>query len=440
MWWCALALAADLEWNSPAQPAPVHSEAPVFSGPLVDTGWWPSASDPLAVRFHITPSGSVFTDIDADSELAWPDPLFHRLMAIPETGSLAVDSDIEVAAELQIDIFGLYTGVVDLWTRNFNMRDAVSFDGLLLQGGPTRDVVLNAVGNGGESVDYSIQIFPGLDVVAVIDVYPEVEVVISEGRVQSQVGTTPILQDIEELWMAVPLEPTLPASLDTRMLWSAEMDALLNVVFEPSVELDTFVGGFTLFSFPLDVAVVDFLDRFEADPIEVAHPLPGMKEVEPLFAFGEVELGQERSLPVAIPNLGDLLLEGTVTVDGPGDFTVFPDSVVARSNETDGLTLTFRPTVEAPLAAELVFVTNDPLTPELRVPITGIGWVERVPEPDPEPTDTTPTDTDTDDGPGPTASVSAETKGCGCSASTGRAGMPLIALVGLLGLRRRRRG
>jgi len=447
MWWCTVAMATtgagvqDLTWESPSQPVPVHDEAPIFTGPLVDTGWWPSSSDPLAVRFHITPTGTVYTDIDADSELAWPDPLWHRVVAIPESGLIDAEASLDIEAELQIDIFGLWTGVIDLWAENFEMDGRQTFDGLLLDGDPVREVDVDVRGASNEVVDFTYQVFPGLDVVASIDVAPEVELVVSDGEIVSQVGATEIVQDVADRWTAVPLEPTMPASLETTVQWSAIIDGVLNVVFIPTVELETFIGNFQLFAIPLDVGIVDVADRQDADGVATAHALPGMDALGSGFDFGDVLLGQERTLQVPVSNLGDLILEGTASIDGDAAFDVFPNSLVARSQETDGLSVTFTPSGTTAATADLVIVSNDPLQPVLRIPLTGLGYEEVE-----EPTDSTYTGTPTTDGttddPPDTPGISGEDAkagaGCGCSGA-GASGAPLVGFfLAVLGLRRRR--
>ncbi len=447
MWWCAVALAAtgsveDLEWSSPAQPVPVHDEAPIFTGPLVDTGWWPSSSDPLAVRFHITPTGTVFTDIDADSELAWPDPLWHRVVPIPETGEVEAEASLDIEAELQIDIFGLYTGVVDLWSQSFEMDGGAQFDGMLLDGDPVREVPVDIQGASRTAIEYSIQLFIGLDIVALIDVAPEIDLTLSDGQLVSDIGGTAIVQDVRERWTAVPLDPNLPSSMDTLVTWSAAMDGALHVEFVPTIELDTFIGDFELLSIPLYVTVVDVAGRQEADPMQVMHPLPGLDTMASRYDFGEVLLGQERTLQMPVSNLGDLLLEGDVFIDGDGAFTVFPDELVARSQESDGLSITFTPGGTTLERADLVIRSNDPLQPEVRVPLTGLGFVEQGADPttDPTGTDTVPTG-DTTDGGDRVGGGGDDTEakgGCGC-AGTGPSAAPFAALLlGVLGLRRRR--
>ncbi len=351
------------------------------------------------------------------------------------------EAAFDVEAELQIDIWGLYTGVIDLFSQGFDMRGQADFDGLLLDGSPTRSVPIDVDGAAVTALEYSFQIFPGLDVVALVDVQPEVELELHDGELTSDVGGTLVSSSVADRWNPVPLGTELPATMETLITWSAQVDGALNAVFTPTVELDTFIGNFQLLALPLDVTVVDVSSVEDADPAVAMHPLPGMEPLTGALDFGEVLMGQERTLHLPVANLGDLILEGDVFVDGDGSFAVYPDTLVARSQESDGLSITFTPSARVAQQAELVIVSNDPLQPEVRVPLMGSGY-EPVVEPDP--TDTyTPPDTETDgtttgdDGPR-VSGEDAKAGGCGCSGS-GPSALPFgVLLLGGLGLRRRR--
>jgi len=448
----SLAFGADPLRSSDPQPAPVHDHAMVFSTVQFDTGWWPNKGDVVAVRFHITPTGGVSTDIDADSELQWPyTAMDHRLNALPDAGWFRADASIEVAAELSIDVFGLYSGVVDLWTEEISFDEVVNFDGLLLAGGPYREVELDIDEDAVVPVDYTIGVIPGLNVVSSIEMYPELEASMRGVAVSTDLGHTLVDQTTELDWnsYAIPADPLSEQA--AAITWEGDLTSKLNLVIEPTVELDTLVGDFELVSIPLEVTIVDAFERRRAETAEVVHPLPALDEMLAAHAFGEVEVGQERSLALPVPNLGMMQLEGEVFIDGgDGQLSVYPDTVVARAEDSDGVVVTFAPDAEGPIQADLVVVTNAPHAPEVRIPLTGTGWVE----PEPTTPNTGSTDGDTTD---PTLSttspatstggtdrggVSSEdvkgSGGCGCQGVPAPAGG--LALLGLaLGALSRRR-
>lgn len=445
----AIALGAEPLTTSEPQPAPVHDEADVFSQVQFDTGWWPNKGDVVAVRFHITPSGGITTDMDADSQLQWPaTAMEHRLRALPMASWFRADASIEVAAELSIDI-GIYSGVIDLWTEEVSFDEEVNFEGLLLSGGPYREVELDVDEDAIVPVDYTIGVIPGLNVVSSIAMYPELEAKLEGVGVTSDLGHTVIDQTTELDFnpYAIPEDPLPEQAIG--ITWEGDLTSKLNLVIEPTVELDTIIGDFELVSIPLDVTIVDLFQRRVAETAEVVHPLPALDELLAAHAFGEVELGQERSLAVPMPNLGTMLLEGEVFIDGgDGQLSVYPDTIVARAEDEDGVVVTFAPTLEGPVQADLVVLTNAPHAPEVRIPLTGFGWVEPEPEPDPttptggtDPTvgSTTPTTDGTatdDEAPGRVNSEDIKGGGCGCQAAQGPAGW--VAALALLAVARRR--
>ena len=125
------------EWASEAQEIHFSSTDEVFSTLGFDTGYLPSQASPISVRFHLTPTGGVVTDMDCESRLEWPDPLQHAIVGVPESGWFGVDAEIEIEAEVHIDIFGLWTGSVDLWSEKLEMLSGTPFDPPLL--GETRE-------------------------------------------------------------------------------------------------------------------------------------------------------------------------------------------------------------------------------------------------------------------------------------------------------------
>ena len=433
--WFAVAAAADLSWESPAQPAPVHLEAPVFAGPLIDTGWWPSAGDPLAVRFTVAPFGDLYVDADADSELAWPSPLWQRVVAVPDTGRMEVDAGIDMAAQVHIDI-GIYAGDIDVWTDRATLRGEALFDGLLLLGHPT-DAVTVDVDDPSlvPPVSYGISVITGVELVFELQTYPSLDATLTRGVVDGRFPQGETRQDTESAYddLAIDGAPALAGELE----WSADLDGGLDVVFEPALVLDTVIGDFQLLSFPLPVNVVALASRLEADPAAVVHPLPVL---DPLVTrsvdFGAVSVGDVAAVQLDLGNLGDLWLEGEARIDGDAALTVFPEQIAAASASADGVVVSFAPTAPGPFAAELVLVTNDPANGELRIPLTGDG-VDAPTEPTepPDPTEPTAPTTPTDDGVDRGEAV--EAKGCGCAA-TPSLGAGWLALLLAAAARRRR--
>ena len=80
-------------WESEPVPLAFADDNPVFVTFAYDTGYLPSQSDPISVRFSITPTGGVSTSFDAVSQLTWPPVLTHEVVGTPGTGTLEVDAE-----------------------------------------------------------------------------------------------------------------------------------------------------------------------------------------------------------------------------------------------------------------------------------------------------------------------------------------------------------
>lgn len=401
-----------------------------FSAFTFDTGYLPSSSSPISVRFHITPQGGVVTDFEAVSYLEWgrlPDgSMEHTLEAVPGSGWFGIDAEIEVAAEVHLDIFGLYTGTIPLWGEQIRLSKGVTFDTLLLEG--SGEAPLEVVLNEASLIDpleFAITVFTGLELLLTVDIYPQLRAAIAGEHVEADFPHIDVFQELEGQWVTLPAPGDQPGELPFTATYTADLTSVLSLVIAPAVALDTFLGGFTLVEFPIPVDLVDSSSVRPFEPQFAAHPLPAVGPLEQAWDFGDVDLGALANWPLVWENLGELGLEGKVSIEGPDSFSVWPDYLYAPPDRTDGLTVTFAPKLEGPQEAWLVIASNDPAIPEARVKLTGNGFVE--PEPEPGPTDNTPPSLERE---------STQVKTCGCQSASGSGG-PWLLLLPLLMIRRR---
>ncbi len=100
--------------------------------------------------------------------------------------------------------------------------------------------------------------------------------------------------------------------------------------------------------------------------------------------FGQVEVGQTKPLNLKIENLGNaaftlvsIVIEPAGSafsaMGAPADGTVFPP------NDSEVFPVEFAPTSASSAAAELVVRSDDPMSPEVRVPLSGQGTNAPVP-------------------------------------------------------------
>lgn len=426
-WLAATASAAEPgPWRSLPSPVVYADEADVFSTVAFDTGWWPSASDPISVRFHLTPRGGVITELYGTSEVGWP-ALSHRVVG-EEGGWFGVQTDLTVGSEVKLDLWGLYSGTIALVEERVVLDEGMDLAGLLLPGAARAEASVRVDDpNAFPPIEYAVQVIPTIDLVVAVAVAPTLEAVMSGLRVDAEVAGATHDQDQEDAWVAVAAPPDRPGELGVQTTWTGALRSHLSLVIEPEVRVDTLVGDFTLASFPIPVTLVDDVSERTTAPVLSVFPLPVLDLTDAL-QVGEVEVGALANAPLLLENLGALVAEGTARIEGDPAFSVWPETLAALPEATDGLQITFAPTAPGEASAELVIESNDPFAPEIRVALSGIGVAEPVVEPEPDP----------DPVPEPEPQLDEGGKACGCDGAGGAgATWGLLGAAALVGRRRR---
>ncbi len=378
----------------------------------------------VGLRFRINSKGGADIGMNAASEITWPDVLTHDLHGFTEGGWFELEADIPVTLDIYVDFAGLFTGSWNLWTAGLYMRDEAIFDGLLLPGGTPESVTVDAQGIGIDQIIIPVSIVTGLSINFIMDVFPEATSTITGIQVENITGgdVDGSIKSTEAELTQIDVPTDDPGVVDFESTWRGTLDASLAIVFAPAVEACVLGACFEVFDIEVPVDMVSYSEIVDFKEVDYEHPLPAINVDISNFDFGEVELGDNNNLPIPIENIGQLPLEGTATIEGSENITVFPDYFFANSGQTDGVMITFTPEAVSDESAILVLESNDPQQPRIEIPLLGIGYEEAIAE------DTGPF------GDGRTESI----KSCGCSSSTGaNGGLWLFGLLGLLGLRRR---
>ena len=417
--------------DSEPQPVLLYDTSPVFDVVAFDTGFLPSTSDPIAVRFSVTPTGGVTTEMATESLLEWSEStgMEQALICEPDGGWLAIDGSVDLAAEVHINVFGLWSGTVDVWSETTDMFAETEFDELPLPGGsPGPTVTLEAV-DWIDPVVFEYTIITGLDLVFGVTVIPEIWASLEGKRVDAVTADGVGTQADVAGWAALP-SPSEPAgALPISLTYVADLASELSFVFEPSVELDTLVGDFSLFSFPIDVPLLSAVEERSFAPVDADHPLPWMTGLPEVLDLGMSPIGQLAAVSVPLFNDGEMTVDGAVFIEGSDDITVFPDRVYMPPGGSDGLTVSFLPVLEGARAVTLVIESNDPFQPRIEIPVVGEGLSDASPETEPPQDNPIPRDE--------TSTESSSVQGCGCESSRGSGWAALLIVPALL--RRRRR-
>jgi MYXO-CTERM domain-containing protein len=389
-----------------------------FEAITFDTGSLPAGS-PLAVRFSLTSRGGSYAEMEAWSEVSWPEALTHELVGVPGSGFFELICDLDLSADVTYDLWG-FRGGVSVWSATLELDDAATFDPLLLPDGTPERVDLSVDGGGLESFQVDIPLVAGLELRFLVDVFPRVRGILAGSRVEvnDQALETALGTTLHDLPQADP--GVLPLDLT----YVADLRSALEVVIRPQLEVCAPVlGCFRVARFDVPIPLLDESVERAFASVSVDHPLPVLAPPVTTHDFGEVPVDTLANLQLPLENLGRLDLEGTLAIEGSQAFSVFPETFQAGEGIADGAVVTFAPSAEGPDSAVLVITSNDPAAAELRIPLAGMGWVEPPPA--------------SDDGE-PSGRVSGEV-GCGCAAAdpAGAGGLLGLLALGLL-IRRRR--
>ncbi len=394
----------------------------MFTSLAFDTGWQLSPSDPISVRFSVTPTGGISYGWDGTSDLTWS-PVGHGITGTPGSGYLDVEASVEITTEAQINLGLLGTYVVPLAGQTLRLDGTETFDPPAL-GQPITVIVDDPALV--PPFEFDIAVITGVDLQLSVEVTPRLETTFTATSLTTtQQDGGSWLQLTDGAAAAASLPAGSPASMDLETIAAVQAYSLLSVVLEPTATVDTWIGSFQLISFPIPVTLVDVdvVKSLSSGPY--SHPLPAFRPTLDAHDFGVVQVGERRTLELPLPNAGELAVDGTLRIEGDPGFTVYPDRMYIPPAGLDGVTVDFEPSLVGTASAELVFESNDPTAPSFRMQLGGEGWL-------PEDTGTP----DADDGVDVIPVAESEVKSCGCASARG----PSVAwLAGLLFLIRRRR-
>ena len=412
-----------------------EDERDLFGFVQIDTGYLPSQNDPISVRFHVTPTGGIVTEMEAESNLEWPTAFKHTLDAIPGEGLFGIDTEVLVEFEVYINVAGIYQSSLPVWSEGFQILRAVEFDTLVLPGSPEYPLEVGVANTSFiDPFSYGFDVVPGVAGLSLdVEVFPELSSTLGGNRIETWMGPNMGTQVGEGGFAQIDPPGGNPGEVFLETTYIADLSTTFGIVIEPSATLTTIIGDFELVAFDIPIDVLTSEEERAFDTEVYTHPLPALDPIEVPTDLGLVDLGDLANLEVPLENIGAMGLEGFASIEGNPDFTVFPEYFYATEGNTDGVVVTFAPSQVGEAIATLVITSNDPTTPEVRIPITGEGYdPTAIPdEPDPVP-----------DPPPDESNLSGEdVKGCGCAVSSGSttpAWAGALVLAGLLRSRRRR--
>ncbi len=419
---------AALAWESEPAALSFADDNPVFVTFAYDTGYLPSQSDPISVRFSVTPTGGVSASFDAVSQLSWPPVLTHEVGGVAGSGTLEVDAEVEIVAEVYLNLW-IWAGSIPLWAQKVQLEGRTDFEPLARDG--TSAEVTVADPGLVPPFSFDINVITGIDLSLDVAAYPElVSTLAGTGVTTTNADGASWTQLTEGAGAAAVMAAGRPSELALNTTYDAATTNRLSLVLEPSASLDTWIGNFQLLSFPIPITLVDLAETRHLAAPAYAHPLPALVAPESTSDLGIVDVGDLANLALPLPNAGLLPVDGSLSIVGDPAFTVFPDAIFIPPNGLDGVVVTFTPSRVGAHQAELVITSNDPTTPELRLPLFGEGAAP------PGSVDDTGAPADDDGPPDQVVTSAADVAGCGCQSAPAPA-VPALGLLTFALLRRR---
>jgi MYXO-CTERM domain-containing protein len=412
-------------WDSTVDNVEFKGETTLFQGAEY-AQYAPIDWLPVTVGFSVDANAKVGVDMKAHSDLSWPTALTHQWEGITRGGTAKLDA----TASVNVTLVNTDTGstILSFPITGYAWAGEEKFDSLLLPGGVnvagvdiiptdfirldyTFDDVAAAVGFDGFDLDLTVG----------VKLTPDCHVDISGTKVSTD-GV-----DITSRTGEAVLD--LPSSHNGKYPLTSAWEGVASGYFDINIDFFISASGdinipemsFTITSF--DLAQSD--GKFAATTAQYTHPLPAIN-VRSSVDFGDVEVGGEpKEIEIPVQNLGNIDLEGDVTFDGDAAFQIVgTDEILVNGNASDVIVVEFLPEEGGDFEGTLVFATNDPMMPEVEVPVFGTGIAPEV-------------DDDNNEGGG---NGDLETRGCGCN--TTPAAMPFgvfaASMLGMLARRRRK--
>jgi MYXO-CTERM domain-containing protein len=419
-----------------SKPVPViySGDMNVFAPIDFVTGWVP-ANSPIQVYFGLHIGTGWTAQAAGKADLSWPEPLSLRMVGNPDAGSLQMSIGIEVLAKLRVCIplpnCDTINWVGDVpYVPNFDYRlsGETLFTPFLLPGAQPASATVT------DSIDpvtlFRIDLLnligvsiPGVSGGFELKAGGHVTATLTGVRFDVEDGVGGVLGIIEHdpgaLILAMPEHP----HRDAWPNWHANLNAAGTLDLQPAVyvELGSDEWSLPLFTLPLDLINVDLPWDFGTK--KTTFPLPDIRVLEETVDFGTVAAGVKSTHSLKVDNAGELELLVDASVAGSA-FAVTPATLTVGPGASAYLTVSVTAPAEN-VSGTLRLDSSDPDMPVVTVALlaAGQGDVEQIP------------------GDGGTPLVPDEPKpahGCGCSAAP--AGAPVLALLGVLLLGRRRRG
>ncbi|MBW2256803.1 MAG: hypothetical protein JRI25_19710, partial [Deltaproteobacteria bacterium] len=393
-------------WDSTTEDVQFEGTAKIFRG-IEWSGYLPSEDSAVAIGFRADTDAVVSFDMVADSGLTWPEALTHYWEGVARGGTLNLDVTEKLAAFIKIDMTwaGMTNLEIPLWERNWNWLGTDKYDSLLLPG-DANEATVNIDAEELAGLDYTFDVTEDVQVTIGGDLYPTATAIMSG----AQVTTNDMVIIEREGDALISLPSAHNGKMEMESVWQGDVYGTFGIEVVPWINIciDGF-GCIYLDPFHYDWEISNDAAVIGSEPVQYLHALPALG-VGNSIDLGTLYVGESTEVELDITNLGAIELEGTATYTGDAVFNLLDASFYAGPNQHSEIVISFAPDAEGSFNGTLTFASNDPVLPEVQVPIRGNGVLEPIDE------------VDDDDVVGDEGELGA-VRGCACN--TTPAGAPL---------------
>ena len=411
----AFAVSPTDSWTTEASEVEFKAEdAQLFKGQGY-TMWLPDEESAVRVKLTVDTDAMLDLTLLGDAALTGQrTELEHAWTGLTDGGHADLDVRTDILFDAYVD-FGSFVWSNRVWGQSFEWSGASDFDSLLIAGG---SMLANVAITPENFVDVGFEVPLDTDLVFSFDgrIAPDCSTNLSGTNIVTNDASVGFQGELAVLETPDTNRGTMP--VDAQWRGTATSSFALDVTLEVGACYDSWgcisTGDFLTYPWQLQQGTVNLLANSHFD-----HALPAVDVRATTVDLGEVEVGDSDSMDITVRDLGDVKLIGTVEVQGEG-FEVVTSTFDATKDDAAVITIVFAPEDEGSSVGTLTFRTNDPVRPEVVVPVRGEGFVIELPVVD-----------DSGDDNGEVGLEPGDEAGrCGC------ANQPTTAsgLVGLLGL------
>jgi len=393
----------------------------LFSGLEYDTGVFPLI-DEAGVRFFVDSDADFSFEMEGRSSMEWPDALSHSWDQTDNGGTVLINTTTDIVAQVAGEIYGI-AFTYNVWSESISWEGVEDFSSILMPKARQPSVNIKVPGTDFYSISETVNVAEGLDITIGGKIFPQLDAtmqgvsITTDDQVVTELNETAVL--------GAPKANPGYASVDS--VWKGILTGNISLRIVPWISVYYADWGMEFGPIEYDIPINLFDDtaEIESDKARFNHDLPAIQTNLVSLDFGNVQLGSIARKEIQINNLGEVKLDGEAST-AEELFFVSDALISAAALSRDAVTVEFIPTEAGTFQGELVLNTNDPVRPQLVIPLVGTAVDSPVGNPD---------DNNGSDRPNVTAPV-----GCGCSvAPVGGAPFGLLSLLAGAGFIVRRR-